>query len=435
MATLFKNANVLNKNFDINEGYDVFVDENRISKIDKNLNQDELFEGAKDGKENKVIDCNGNYLIPGFKNAHTHNAMVFIRSLSDDLTLDKWLEKYCFPNEAKLTYEDIYYFTVLGIMENLSSGVTGSMDMYLDNYAVADASLKTGFRITLCDTLQKFNKKIAPEEYYLNLNNYKNDNGNFVRYTLGMHAEYTNTKETLKLVSDLTHKYKATFFTHNSETKKEFDECKERWGGLTPTQVFEEYGLFDYGGGCYHCVWIDDKDIEIFKKHNLIAVTCPGSNVKLASGIPPVKKFLDKGMRVAIGTDGPASNNAIDIFREMYLTTTLQKVTERDPAILNPKEILNMVFVNGASCLFHEDADCIEEGKLADLVLIDVNRPNMQPLNTFINNLVYAADKTNVKMTMIDGVIRYMDGKFNIGEDENYVYKKCNELLKNLLNR
>ena len=140
-------------------------------------------------------------------------------------------------------------------------------------------------------------------------------------------------------------------------------------------------------------------------------------------------------MRVAIGTDGPASNNAIDIFREMYLTTTLQKVTERDPAILNPKEILNMVFVNGASCLFHEDADCIEEGKLADLVLIDVNRPNMQPLNTFINNLVYAADKTNVKMTMIDGVIRYMDGKFNIGEDENYVYKKCNELLKNLLNR
>lgn len=435
MATLFKNANVLNKNFEINENYDVFVDGNRISKIGKNLNQDELFKGAKDEKENKVIDCNGNYLIPGFKNAHTHNAMVFIRSLSDDLTLDKWLEKYCFPNEAKLTYEDIYYFTVLGIMENLSSGVTGSMDMYLDNYAVADASLKTGFRITLCDTLQKFNKKIAPEEYYLNLNNYKNDNGNFVRYTLGMHAEYTNTKETLKLVSDLTHKYKATFFTHNSETKKEFDECKERWGGLTPTQVFEEYGLFDYGGGCYHCVWIDDKDIEIFKKHNLIAVTCPGSNVKLASGIPPVKKFLDKGMRVAIGTDGPASNNAIDIFREMYLTTTLQKVTERDPAILNPKEILNMVFVNGASCLFHEDADCIEEGKLADLVLIDVNRPNMQPLNTFINNLVYAADKTNVKMTMIDGVIRYMDGKFNIGEDEGYVYKKCNELLKNLLNR
>lgn len=435
MATLFKNANVLNKNFEINENYDVFVDGNRISKIGKNLNQDELFKGAKDEKENKVIDCNGNYLIPGFKNAHTHNAMVFIRSLSDDLTLDKWLEKYCFPNEAKLTYEDIYYFTVLGIMENLSSGVTGSMDMYLDNYAVADASLKTGFRITLCDTLQKFNKKIAPEEYYLNLNNYKNDNGNFVRYTLGMHAEYTNTKETLKLVSDLTHKYKATFFTHNSETKKEFDECKERWGGLTPTQVFEEYGLFDYGGGCYHCVWIDDKDIEIFKKHNLIAVTCPGSNVKLASGIPPVKKFLDKGMRVAIGTDGPASNNAIDIFREMYLTTTLQKVTERDPAILNPKEILNMVFVNGASCLFHEDADCIEEGKLADLVLIDVNRPNMQPLNTFINNLVYAADKTNVKMTMIDGVIRYMDGKFNIGEDESYVYKKCNELLKNLLNR
>ena len=435
MAILFKNANVLNKQFEVDEGLDVFVDGNRIAKIGKDLKDDELFKTAKDGKENKVINCNGNYLIPGFKNAHSHNAMVFIRSLSDDLPLDKWLTTYCFPNEAKLTYEDIYYFTILGIMESLSSGITGSMDMYLDNYAVADASLKTGFRTTFCDTLQKFNKKIAPEEYYLNLNNYKNDNGNFIRYTLGMHAEYTNTKETLKLVSDLTHKYKGTFFTHNSETKKEYDECKERWGGLTPTQVFEEYGLFDYGGGSYHCVWIDDKDIEIFKKHKLIIVTCPGSNVKLASGIAPIKKFLNHGIRVAIGTDGPASNNAIDIFREMYLTTTLQKVTNSDPAILNAKEILSMVFKNGASCLFHEDADCIEEGKLADLVLIDVHKPNMQPLNTFINNLVYSAGKSNVKMTMINGDIRYMDGQFFINEDENYIYKKCNELLKNLLNR
>ena len=424
----FKNANILDKSFEILEAYDLIVEGNRIKTIRPTLATD-------DANYDRVIDCNGNYLIPGIKNSHTHNAMVFLRSLADDLPLLTWLEKCCFPNEAKLTYEDIYYFTILGIMENLSSGVVGSMDMYLDQYAMADASLKTGFRVRICDTLQKFNKKIAPEEYYINLNNYKNDNGNLVKYTLGMHAEYTNTKETIELVSSLTHKYKDTFFTHNSESKKEVEECKERWGGLTPTQVFEEFGLFDYGGGCYHCVHLDDKDIDVFKKHDLIAVTCPGSNVKLASGIPPIKKFLDRGLRVAIGTDGPASNNAIDMFREMYLTTTLQKVTCKDPSILNAKEILKMVMVNGAICLGHPDGDLLEEGKLADIVMIDVNKPNMQPLNTFINNLVYSCGKPNVKMTMVDGKVLYEDGRFFINEDENYIYKKCNELLHNLLNR
>ena len=428
MAIKFKNANVLDKNFDVLEAKDLIVDGNRIKTIrDTSSDDDSLFE--------RVVNCNGNYLIPGIKNAHTHNAMVFLRSLADDLPLLEWLEKNCFPNEAKLTNEDIYYFTILGIMENLSSGVVGSMDMYLDNYAMADASLKTGFRVRICDAIQKFNKKIEPEEYYVNLNNYKNDNGNLVKYTLGIHAEYTNTKELLELISSLTHKYKDTFFTHNSESKKEVDECKERWGGLTPTQVFDKFGLFDYGGGCYHSVHLNDEDIEIFKKHNLIVVTCPGSNVKLASGIAPIKKYLDNGIRVAIGTDGPASNNAIDMFREMYLTTTLQKVTCKDPSILNAKEILNMVMVNGAYCLGHTDGDVIEEGKLADIVLIDVNKPNMQPKNNFINNLVYACGKQNVKLTMVDGKILYEDGKFFINEDENYIYKKCNELLHNLLNR
>ena len=428
MAIKFKNANVLDKNFDVLESQDLIVEGNRIKVIRPTVKDDSV-------TYDRVIDCNGNYLIPGIKNSHTHNAMVFLRSLSDDLPLGEWLEKHCFPNEAKLTYEDIYYFTILGIMENLSSGVVGSMDMYLDLNAMADASIKTGFRVNICDTIQKFNKKISPEEFYISLNNYKGDNGNLVKYTYGIHAEYTNTKEIMQKISDLVHKYKVPFFTHNAETKKEVDGCKERWGGLTPTQVFEEFGLYDFGGGGYHSVYLEEKDMEIYKKHDVIAITCPGSNVKLASGIPPIKKYLDYGIRVDIGTDGPASNNAIDMFREMYLTTTLQKVTNMDAAVLNPKEILKMVMINGAACLGHADGDVIDDGKLADIVMIDVNKPNMQPLNTFINNLVYSATKTNVKLTMVDGKVLYEDGKFNIGEDEQYVYKKCNELLHNLLNR
>ncbi|MBP3200953.1 MAG: amidohydrolase [Lachnospiraceae bacterium] len=428
MKIKFKNANVLDKNFDVLENQDLIVEGNRIKKIQNTVKDD-------NATYDRVIDCDGNYLIPGIKNAHTHNAMVFLRSLSDDLPLGEWLTKYCFPNEAKLTYEDIYYFTILGIMENLSSGVVGSMDMYLDLHAMADASLKTGFRVCICDTIQKFNKIISPEEYFIELNNYKGDNGNLVKYVYGMHAEYTNTEEIIKMLSDLVHKYKVPFFVHNSETKKEVDECKERWGGLTPTQVFEKFGLYDFGGGGYHSIYLDDKDMEIYKKHDIIAVTCPGSNVKLASGIAPILKYKDYGIKVAIGTDGPASNNAIDMFREMYLTTTLQKVSNSDPAVLNAKEILNMVMINGAKCIGHSDGDVIDEGKLADIVMIDVHKPNMQPLNTFVNNLVYSASKTNVKLTMVDGKILYEDGKYFINEDENYIYKKCNELLKNLLNR
>ena len=428
MKIKFKNANVLDKNFDVLENQDLIVEGNRIKKIQNTVKDD-------NATYDRVIDCDGNYLIPGIKNAHTHNAMVFLRSLSDDLPLGEWLTQYCFPNEAKLTYEDIYYFTILGIMENLSSGVVGSMDMYLDLHAMADASLKTGFRVCICDTIQKFNKIISPEEYFIELNNYKGDNGNLVKYVYGMHAEYTNTEEIIKMLSDLVHKYKVPFFVHNSETKKEVDECKERWGGLTPTQVFEKFGLYDFGGGGYHSIYLDDKDMEIYKKHDVIAVTCPGSNVKLASGIAPILKYKDYGIKVAIGTDGPASNNAIDMFREMYLTTTLQKVSNSNSAVLNAKEILNMVMINGAKCIGHSDGDVIDEGKLADIVMIDVHKPNMQPLNTFVNNLVYSASKTNVKLTMVDGKILYEDGKYFINEDENYIYKKCNALLKNLLNR
>lgn len=436
MSILFKNANILNRSFDVEKNVNVLISGNRIKKIfSENENLHSSIDADEDFKNAQIIECNGNYLIPGIKNSHTHNAMVFLRSLSDDVPLDVWLNTYCFPNEAKLTSEDIYYFTILGIMENLSSGVTGSLDMYLNNYAVADASLLTGFRTTISETIQKFKKDSTPEECFIKLNNYKGDNGNLIKYSLGVHAEYTNTDETLTLISNLVHKYKGTFFTHNAETKKEVDECKERWNGLTPTEVFESYGLFDYGGGSYHCVYLEDKDIEIFKKHNLIAVTCPASNVKLASGIAPIKKLLDNNLCIAIGTDGPASNNAIDMFREMYLTSTLQKVTCGNPSILNAKEILTMAMVNGAKALGHEDGAFIAEGQLADIVLIDVHKPNMQPENTFINNLVYACGKQNVKLTMVDGKICYMDGKYFMGEDENYIYKKCNELLKNLLNR
>ena len=211
-------------------------------------------------------------------------------------------------------------------------------------------------------------------------------------------------------------------YTHNSETEKEVNECRERYG-MTPTEFLDSLGMFDFGGGGYHCCHMSDKDFEIFKKHDMSAVTNPGSNTKLASGIAPVKRFLDEGINVAIGTDGPSSNNCLDMFREMFLVTGLAKLREKDASAVSGMDVLKMATVGGAKAMDLPDCDVLAEGKEADIIMIDLMQPNMQPINDIPNNLVYSGSKQNVKLTMIHGNILYEDGKFNIGMTPSEIYK------------
>ena len=426
MIIKFINANILNEDFDILNNKILIVKNNLIDYIgdDKKFNYD----------FDRIIDCKNNYLIPTFINAHSHNAMVFARNIADDMPLLDWLNNQIFPLERKLTEEDVYYFTILGIMEGLASGISLSFDMYKFYYTMADAYLRTGARVNILESLTKYDEKIAPKEYHKNLNNYKNDNGNLIRYSLGLHAEYTNDDWTFKLIKEISKEYKAPCFMHNSETKKEFDECIDR-NNMTPTEVFEKYDLFEYGGGGFHCVYITDNDIEIFKKHKLSIITNSGSNVKLASGIARIKTFLNNNINVCLGTDGAASNNAIDFFREMYLTSVLSKIEQNDPASIPAKQIVKMATINGAKCMGYDNIGVLKEGFLADICMIDVNKSNMYPHSDFLKAIVYSANKTNVKMTMVDGKILYEDGKYFINEDEEYIYIKCDELLKNLISR
>lgn len=220
-------------------------------------------------------------------------------------------------------------------------------------------------------------------------------------------------------------------FTHNSETKGETEGCLERYG-MTPTAFLDSLGMFEYGGGGYHCVHITDEDMDIFKKHDMTIVTNPGSNVKLASGIPRLNRMLEKGVRLAIGTDGPASNNCLDMFREMFLVTGLTKLRENDASAMPAEEVLKMACVGGAYAMGLTDCDCIRKGKLADLVLIDLHQPNMQPVNNIVKNLVYSGSKQNVKLVMIDGTVRYEDGTFFIGEDPEEVYRRANAIIERM---
>lgn len=377
------------------------------------------------GTWDREIDAGGNVVMPGFKNAHAHTAMTFLRSYADDLPLQEWLFERVFPMEDKLTSEDVYWCTILGNMEYLTSGITASFDMYKKIEDGARASADTGFRTVLCGSINDFGGTVEDmEQEYLRFNDYHP----LISYQLGFHAEYTTGREILEGMAALGQKYKTPVYTHNSETENEVAGCVERYG-KTPTALLDELGMFAYGGGGFHCVHMTEGDLKICREKGVWVVTNPSSNLKLASGVAPIRKMLDLGIGLAIGTDGAASNNCLDMFREMFLVTGLQKASEKDAAVVDAMDVLRMATVGGARTMGLKDCDTLSVGKRADMIMIDLQQPNMQPLNNIAKNIVYSGSKQNIKMTMIDGKILYEDGKFHIGVEAEEVYRKANESI------
>lgn len=376
----------------------------------------------------REIDCEGNLLMPGFKNAHTHSGMTLLRSYADDLPLADWLNQQVFPVEAKMDGEMIYHLTKLAILEYLTSGITAIFDMYLTPETIAQACVDMGMRCVQVSGQNNFSQSLElTERMYQKLNH-----GNpLLSYFIGFHAEYTCSRELLEEVAALAHKYQAPVFTHLAETRAEVEGCRERYG-MSPVKLLDSLGMFDFGGGGYHCVYLDEEDMEIFQKRHLSVVTNPGSNTKLASGIAPISEYLRRGINVAIGTDGPASNNCLDMFREMFLVTGLAKLRENDAAAVDAFEVLKMATVNGSRAMNLPDTDILDKGKTADIIMIDLHQPNMQPINNIPKNIVYSGSKQNVKMTMIQGTILYENGQFTKAYDVEEIYRKANEIINSL---
>ncbi len=372
----------------------------------------------------REIDAEMNLIMPGFKNAHTHSGMTFLRSYADDMPLSEWLNHQVFPREAKITGDDIYHLSKLAILEYLTSGITANFDMYLTPDSIAKASKDCGFRTVITGGFNDFVQSIDELERCYNAYNNPNE---LVTFRFGFHAEYTTSRENLEKLSELIHKYQAPLDTHSSESASEVADCIERYG-KTPTALFEELGLLDFGGTHYHCIYVTDEDLQILKKRNIYAVTNPASNLKLASGIARIDEMLKAGIHIAIGTDGPASNNCLDMFREMFLVTGLAKVKAFDAAAVDAMDVLRMATVEGAHAMGLWGADILAEGKLADLIMIDLNQPNMQPVHNIAKNIVYSGSKQNVKMTMVNGKILYEDGKFDVGTSVAEIYAKANEI-------
>lgn len=410
----------MEKNCDIISG-EIWITNDTIdyigeSKTEENINWD------------KVINAEGNLIMPGFKNAHTHSAMTFLRSYADDMPLMDWLQKQIFPMEAKLTPEDVYHLSKLAIMEYLSSGITANFDMYFYDEEIARAAIDCGFRTVILGVAFGDIQQIANQSELFE--KYKNYHP-LISFQMGFHAEYTNNENALKVLARLAQYLKAPVYTHNSETKIEVAECIERHG-TTPTTYLDSLGLFEYGGGGYHCVHLTDQDRKIMAEKNISLITNPAANLKLASGIADIESALKQNINIAIGTDGPAGNNALDMFREMYLVSGLAKIYNEDASAVPADEVLKMATIGGSKAMCLNDVDILAVGKQADLIMIDLNQPNMQPLNNIAKNVVYSGSKSNVKMTMIAGKIKYYNGEYFIGDSPENIYKKANQIIQSM---
>lgn len=432
----FYNARILTMETDRLITGELWVQDGKILYVGDGSDTDGVCaggQGAEDGKSrwDREIDCEGNLLMPGFKNAHTHSGMTLLRSYADDLPLQDWLFKQVFPIEDKMDGEMIYHLTKLAVLEYLTSGITSIFDMYLTPETTAKACVDMGMRcvqVSGTSGQTDFEPSLELlEQRYQALNH----DDPLLSYFIGFHAEYTCSRELMERVAQIAHKYKAPVYTHLAETKAEVEGCRERHS-MSPAKLLDTIGMFDYGGGGYHCVWMDEEDMEIFRRRGLSVVTNPGSNTKLASGIAPISAYLKKGINVAIGTDGPASNNCLDMFREMFLVTGLAKLREEDASAVDAWEVLKMATVNGAKAMYLPDTDVLAPGKAADIIMIDLHQPNMQPINNIPKNLVYSGSKQNVKMTMIQGRILYENGIFTDAYDVEEIYRKANEIIDSL---
>ena len=423
---LIKNALILKPNFE-NKKQSLLIKDDLIAEI-----ADEIDEG----KAGKIIDAEGKILLPGLINTHTHLSMTLFRGLADDLSLDSWLNDHIWPMEANLNGDYCYIGALLGAVELIKSGTTTFSDMYFYMEDVARAVDDAGIRAVLSYGMIDFGDAERREnEIKENLELFKACNGmadGRIKVFLGPHSPYTASEELLVKVRELADEYNMGIHIHVSETQKEINDSMEE-RGIRPFEYLEKIGLLGPDVVAAHCVWLSDEEIEIIKKHDVKVSHNPCSNMKLASGVAPVSKLMEKGVCVSIGTDGASSNNNLDLIEELKTASLLQKVSTLDPKVLSSDEAIQMATIRGAEALgLDSQIGSIEVGKKADLILIDTNAANMTPDSSNItSNIVYSANGSNVDTTICNGKILMENKKLTV-LDEDEIYAKARQAIKEL---
>ena len=418
MKTIIKNATLLAETGYSAGNWHITVEGKRIVNITKEL---------PDITGTEVIDAKGNLLMPGFYNAHCHAAMTLFRGYGEDLPLQRWLEERIFPAEDRLNYENVTVATRLAIAEMLKGGIVSFSDMYMFQDAVAEVVLETGMKANLSRALVSFSPdaNIASDTRFAEakalVEKYQNAGDERVKVDFSLHAEYTNVPHYIAQVAEYTAANDLRMHLHVSETEKEHNECIARHG-KTPTKLFYDLGALNTPTLSAHCVWVNDEDIAIMAEKGVSAVHNPVSNLKLGSGVMPLGKMLSAGVNVCLGTDGVASNNRLDILREMQTAAVLHKGIMLDPTATTASQMPKLATRNGAIAQGRADCGEIRIGARADLILIDRTSVHNMPCFDDYAMLCYSAERSDVLMTMVDGRILYQNGTYTLIDEERLRY-------------
>ncbi len=439
MRTLVKNGKILlyeKDNFKIVSG-DVIIKDQLIEKVIQGKNSENTADF------DKVIDASNSLVMPGLINAHTHAYMSIFKNYADDLDFFDWLHSVE-QIEDQMTAEDCYWTSLLSIIEMIKTGTTCFVDMCLRSSikgiktgpegAVSGAVNDSGMRAFLGRGLVGEAGEEGTErrinEFLLDYN--LNKDNDRVKYILAPHAPYSSPKSLLKKIREIGQNNNLMATIHIAESQAEVESIASTYNGITPVKYVADTGLFDLPTIAAHLVYATDDDIKILKDHNVSVAINPRSNMKLGNGFAPVKKFLEAGLNICLGTDGNGSNNTQNMFQEMQFASLAYKGAEKKAKCVDAKDVLEFATINGAKALKMSDKlGEIKEGALADLIILDLNTPEFVPENNLISALCYSTNGSEVKTAIIDGQIVMEDRKI-LTFDEEKVYEECNKITKRL---
>ena len=429
MKILFKNADILVKedNFKVISNAYLAVDGDKISYVGTEKPM---------GEFDEIKDMNGKILMPGLINCHNHCPMVLLRGIGSDLPLQQWLFDTVFPIEDKLTAEEIKAGSELALLEMISGGTVSFSDMYFEPETTIRAVAESGMKANITRPVQSFDPNETPEQSYrmkeaIELyDRYNNTFDGRVLIDFCIHAEYTCTETIARAFIEKVNERNGNLHIHLSETKKEHEECIQRYG-KTPAEWFDSLGGFDSSTFAAHCVWLSESDMELFRRKGVSVVHNPTSNMKLASGFAPIQRMLDMGINVALGTDGASSNNNLDMFEEMHIASIIHNGYILDATVMNADTVLNMATANGARVQRRENCGELRVGNKADIIAVSLDSPHMVPALDKKALLTYSAQSSDVCMTMVDGKVLYENGEYKTLDKEK-IYFDINRAVEKL---
>ena len=422
MKILIKNANIISmseKRERFEKNIDILICDNIIKKIGKNIQTDE---------NTKTIDATGKIVLPGLINTHSHIAMSIFRETIDGYKLQQWLEEKIWPMEDKLQPGDIYYATYLSAIEMIKSGCTTINDMYfMTDYSI-NAINETGVRLQTTRTLMSMENDSGKRLKELEDLIEKNKDNPLVTFNVGIHGLYTTNEQDLIKYIEYAKNKNMRIHMHFCENSKEVQDIKNNYN-QNPVQIIQKY-FGDMNLILAHFVKLTDNEIESLSKMKNISVShCPISNLKLGCGIAKIDQMAKKGINISLGTDGQGSGSNLDMFETMKITALLQKGVNEDPTAIPAYEVLKMATVNGAKALGLESKiGSIEENKLADIIIINPDTEQMQPINDIFADLVYNAKGSNVETTIVNGKILMENRKLNFCDEEN-IFDECDKII------